>query len=108
MTFVEIKEMIESVGLPFTYDSFPDNIAPDPPYIVFNYPQNNDFGADNINFVSIDTLNIELYTRNKDFELEQDVEAVLNANGFFYEKNEAFIRTEHLYQITYTMEVVTN
>lgn len=108
MTFVEIKEMIESIGLPFTYDSFPDNIAPDPPYIVFNYPQNNDFGADNVNFVSIDTLNIELYTRNKDFELEQDVEAVLNANGFFYEKNEAFIHTEHLYQISYTMEVVTN
>lgn len=107
MTFVEIKEMIESIGLPFTYDSFPDNIAPDPPYLVFNYPQNNDFGADNINFVSIDTLNIELYTRNKDFELEQDVEAVLNANGFFYEKNEAFIRTEHLYQITYVMEVIT-
>lgn len=99
--------MIESIGLPFTYDSFPDNIAPDPPYIVFNYPNNDDFAADNINYVSIDVLNIELYTAEKDFQTEASVEAVLKANGLFYSKTETYIRQENLFQIRYVLEIVT-
>ena len=107
MTFQEVKQMIESIGLPYTYDSFPNNVAPTPPYIVFNYPNNDDFGADNTNYVSIDVLNIELYTSTKDFELERNLEAVLNANGFFYDKTETYIRQDNIYQITYVTEVIT-
>lgn len=107
MTYKEINLMIESVGLPSTYDTFPNNIAPAPPYIVFNYPQNSDFGADNKNYVSIDVLNIELYTKEKDFTTESQLEAVLEQNGLFYDKTEAYIRNENLYQITYVCEVVT-
>lgn len=107
MTFIEVKQMIESIGLPFAYDSFPNNIAPTPPYIVFNYPQNDDFGADNTNYVSIDVLNIELYSASKDFANEQTIEAVLNQNGFYYEKSEAYIRSENLFQITYVTQVIT-
>ena len=107
MKFKDIKTMIASIGLPYTYDSFPENIAPNPPYIVFTYPNNNDFAADNINYVSIDTLNIELYTANKDFTTEASVEAVLNANGFFYQKTETYIRQENLFQIRYVSEVIT-
>lgn len=107
MTFIEVKQMIESIGLPYTYDSFPNNVAPAPPYIVFNYPNNDDFGADNTNYVSIDLLNIELYTSTKDFELERNLEAVLNANGFYYDKTETFIRQDNIYQITYVTEVIT-
>lgn len=107
MTFQEVATMIGSIGLPYTYDSFPNNIAPVPPYIVFNYPQNDDFGADNINYVSIDVLNIELYSASKDFATEQTIEAVLNQNGFYYEKSEAYIRSENLFQITYVTQVIT-
>ena len=107
MTFQEVKQMIESIGLPYTYDSFPNNVAPAPPYIVFNFPNNDDFGADNTNYVSIDVLNIELYTSIKDFELERNLEAVLNANGFYYDKTETYIRQDNIYQITYVTEVIT-
>lgn len=107
MTFQEVASMIESIGLPFVYDSFPNNEAPQAPYIVFNYPNNDDFGADNINYVSIDTLNIELYESTKDFALEQTIEAVLNENGFFYDKTETYIRQENLFQISYVTEVIT-
>ena len=107
MTFQEIATMIGSIGLPFTYDSFPNNIAPTPPYIVFNYPQNDDFGADNTNYVSIDVLNIELYSASKDFANEQAIESVLAQNGFYYEKSEAYIRSENLFQITYVTQVIT-
>ena len=107
MTYKAIKQLIQGFGLPYTYNSFPNNIAPTPPYIVFNYPNNDDFGADNENYVSIDVLNIELYTQNKDFELEEAIEAALKENGFYYEKSEAYIRSENLYQISYVSEVIT-
>ena len=106
MTYKQIAQMIESMGLPFTYDSFPNNIAPTPPYIVFNYPNRNDFAADNVNYSQIEILNLELYTATKDFSLEESIEAVLEQNGFFYEKTEAYIRNENLYQITYVMQFV--
>lgn len=107
MTPKEIKTMISSIGLPYTYDSFPNNIAPTPPYIVFYYPEDNDFAADNINYVSIDQLNVELYTQGKDFETEAQVEAVLTQNGLFFDKSEAYIRNDNLFQIKYAMQVVT-
>lgn len=106
MTFKDIPIMIESIGLPYTYDFFPNNEAPNPPYIVFNYPNREDFGADNLNYSKICILNLELYTATKDFSLEQRVEAVLEQNGFFYEKSEAYIRKEDLYQISYVMQFV--
>jgi len=107
MTYKEIATMISGIGLPYTYDSFPNDIAPLPPYIVFNLPQDNDFAADDINYVSIDVLNIELYTAVKDFETEEMVEAVLKQNGFFFEKTETYIRQENLFQIQYVMQVIT-
>ena len=107
MTYQDITRMIENIGLPFAYDTFPEKKVPKPPYIVFNLPQSNDFGADNINYVSIDTLNIELYTNKKDFSMESNVETVLNQYGLFYEKTETYIRSENLYQISYVCEVIT-
>lgn len=104
MTYREFTSIVRSFNLPFTYDSFPNNIAPNPPYIVFNYPNRNDFGADNINYAKVEVINLELYTQNKDFELEDRIETTLTQNGFYFEKNETYIRQENLYQISYVME----
>lgn len=108
MTYKQIAEMIEDIGLPFTYYSFPNDVAPEPPYIVFNYPQRDDFAADNVNYVKIDSLTIELYTATKDFQTEQMVEAALTENGLFYTKEQTYIRAEHLYQLTYVCDVITD
>lgn len=106
MKFKEIASMIKSMGLPYTYDFFPNNEAPKTPYIVFNYPNRNDFGADNSNYSKISVLNLELYTASKDFDLEKRVESILEENGFYYVKNESYISTENLFQISYVMEFV--
>lgn len=106
MTYKDIDKMIKTLKLPYAYDMFPNNVAPEPPYLVFNYPNRDDFGADDINYVGIEVLNLELYTSQKSFKLEKKVEAMLTQYGFFYEKTEAYIRTEHLYQITYVSQFV--
>lgn len=106
MTYEQIATMIESMGLPYVYHAFPINGAPSLPYIVFNYPNRDDFGADNMNYVHIDNIDIELYTENKDFTLESSIESVLEQNGLFYSKSVMYLQTEHMYEILYEVQTV--
>lgn len=111
MTYRDIAAMIQSMGYPFAYYQYepnPDNPPPEPPFICFYYPNSDDFIADNSNYTRIDSLIIELYTDDKNFDAETAVESVLNDNGFVYGKTEIYVESEKMYQITYTMEVIIN
>ena len=107
-TFEEIKNILDSVGFPYNYDFFPENKVPAPPYMVFYYPNRDDFYADDSNFTHIEQLNVELYTEEKNFESEEAVESVLTSNHITFEKQEGYIESENLYEVLYTMEVVIN
>lgn len=106
MTHKEISDMIKAIGLPYAYYEFPDNTEQEPPFICFYYPDSDDLYADNVNYVGIRRLYIELYTDEKDFAQEAAVETALNSNGLSFRKSELYIDSERMYQITYSMEVV--
>ncbi len=108
MTFEEIKTMVESVGLPYTYYQWPVKEAPAPPYLIFYYPGRDDDAADNVNYGLITNLMIELYTDEKDFASEAAVESVLTANKMFFDKTESYITSERMYEVLYEMEVTIN
>lgn len=108
MTYQEINQLIESFGLPSAYYSFPENDAPPLPFIVFYYPEYNDLGADNINYQEIADLVIELYTENKDFELEKSIEQKLTEQGLYFEKSQTYIKAERMYEVIYQFEIVIN
>lgn len=106
MTHKEISDMIKAIGLPYAYYEFPDNTEQEPPFICFYYPDSDDLYADNVNYVGIRRLYVELYTDEKDFAQEAAVETALNSNGLSFRKSELYIDSERMYQITYSMEVV--
>lgn len=106
MTYKEISDMLEGIKLPVTYYEWPENQAPDPPYLCFYYPGDNDFKADDSNYQRIRTLVVELYTDEKDIELEEAVESALS--GMVYDREEVYIDSERLFEVSYTMEVVIN
>lgn len=108
MTIKEVAQMIDETGLPNAYHHFSKKTAKEPPFICFYYPGDNDFKADNINYGRINLLTIELYTDNKDFELEKNVEAVLMQHDMVFAKSEAFISSQKMYMTTYEMEVIIN
>lgn len=108
MTHTEVATMIASIGLPYAYYEFPDDTEQEPPFVVFYYPQSDDLYADNQNYVGITQLNIELYTDEKDFDLESTVESVLAGAGLTYTKMETRIDKERMWQILYQMEVIIN
>lgn len=108
MTREEVATMINSIGKPYTYYQFPEGTDQAPPFVCFFFSQSDDLYADNSNYQGIEQLNVELYTREKDFVSESRVETVLKNNGLTYHKYEAHLDDENLYQIAYEMEVLIN
>lgn len=107
MTYKEIFNALERTGLPvaFNFWESPENIPP-LPYIVFTYPENNDFKADNTNFQEIVTLEVGLYTKRKSIETEKAVEAVLLQNFHTYFKTSEYVNADSMQETLYTMEVI--
>ena len=93
--------IMDEIGLPYAYHHFAEGEGPDPPFIWFLGPGNDNFAADGRAYYKIDQINIELYTGRKDPGLEGSVEAVLDAHGLFYRKTEAWIASEKLYEVLY-------
>lgn len=107
MTYKEIAAMVKEVGIPTAYDHFKDT-AQKLPFICFIYPNSNDFLADDSNYVDIDVLQIELYTEEKDFELEKKVKDILKAHNLVYSSEEGYLDDEQMYMHTYRVGVVIN
>lgn len=104
----KITAIFEQVGLPFAYDHFAEGESPDPPFICYLIPNSDNFSADGRVYYKINEIHIELYTDCKDLSAEQQVEAVLDEHGIFYEKTEVWIESENLYEVLYTFEMEVN
>ena len=124
MTYEQIAEMMEEMGLPFAYHHFAEGDSPQcgemsrsdrgdgsvrqspaPPFLLFLSPGESPFSADNVAYFSCKQLDIELYTDKKQPKLEEQVEAVLAQHEIYYTKTETFIDSEELYEVLYEMEV---
>ena len=106
MTYEDIALMAEECGFPCVYDHFAQGESPDPPFLIFLFPRSNNFSADDRVYVPISELHFELYTDKKDPEAERNIEAVLDKHNLFYDKTEAWIPEERLFEVLYSMEVI--
>lgn len=108
MTYKQVFDMLKTTNLSVVYNSWEIGSVPALPYIVFTFPNNDDLFADNTNYQTIVQLNIELYSKNKDFTTEGTLETVLKSNGIPFQKSSVWIDSENLYQTLYTTEVLIN
>ena len=105
MTYEEIHEMMQEIGLPSAYHHFAEGESPAPPFVIFLSPGENIFSADNVKYHSFKKLDIELYTDKKSPETEKMVEEILQEHEIFYQKSELWIESERLYEVLFEMEV---
>lgn len=105
MTIEELAEVIGEMGIPFSYDHFAEGESPNPPFICYLLPGSDNFAADGRVYFRISEVRIEVYTDQKDPEVETRVETVLDSHGIFYNKSEVWIQSEKLYEILYSFEV---
>ena len=101
----ELLAMIGEIDIPSAYDHFAEGESVDPPFITYLLPGTDNFAADGKVYYKINEVHIELYTDAKDPEVESNVEAVLDEHGIFYDKTEAWIDTEKLYEVLYSFQM---
>lgn len=106
MTTNEIAAMVAEIGIPYAYYQFPEGTAQPAPFICFFLSYDNDMKADNSNYQKIERLIIELYTDNKDYQLERTTEGVLASHGMVWNRSETWLDTERMVEVIYEMDVV--
>lgn len=98
----DLKELLETLGIPVAYHHFNQPI--NPPFLIFRRYSQDNFGADDIVYEKINNYYVELYTEYKDVELEEELENLLtNAGIFFNVESEDYIDDEKMYEIIYTI-----
>lgn len=99
--------MIAGIGLPYAYDHFTKKESPGhPPFICFIYPESDNVFADDRVYQKVKQLRVELYTDEKDLDLEEAVENALDAAELCYESNETYLNSEKMYMVTWDMDVI--
>lgn len=104
MTLTEIQTRLETANIPVAYRFFPASSLPHVPFIVWYSDGEAFFYADNRNYKGFHMIAIELYTAQKDEDVEKTLESILDGIAP-YTKYEAYIDTNECYQIRYEMEV---
>lgn len=105
MTITELAQVLVDTGLPVAYRAFDAEKAPDMPFIVYQETGTNNFGADNIVWVPVSRIQIDLLTRFRDRTSESQVETALTSAGLFWQRESDYEDTEDYYRTTYQVEI---
>ena len=100
-----IFEILQQTGLPCAYSHFAEENSPAaPPYIVYLGRGQNNFEADNTYYYQRNRYQIEYYFTMKDEDAEAQIEQLLLANGYLYDKSEdVYIEDEGVFVIYYNV-----
>ena len=101
MTLTEVKDRLMTTGLPVAYNAFQSEQAL--PFIVYQNPGEDQFGADGKVYYSAHEIRIELYTELRDTASEALIENAFS--DVFFEKSTIYIDTEKCYETIYELEV---
>lgn len=104
MEINEIDKILGKTDFPSVYNVFREK--QDPPYLCWIIPGETGISADNINYVDVKRVQIELYTATKNVAAENKVESVLTGAGLFYVKTHVYLKDEKIYVTYYEIEVL--
>lgn len=108
MTLAELYTALKSINgfnEKVAYRAFTEDEAPALPFIVYYVDQSNNILADNKVYKARQQVTVELYSVNKDVASEALVEAMLNNHDVPWEKYEAYVEDEHMYQLSYEITI---
>lgn len=109
MTQAELFTALKNLGMPVAYSEFvstPENPAPSPPFITYQFTNGDDLKADNQNYVEISSFDVELYTAKKDPTTEKLVQDKLKELRLPYLKSEMWISSERMFQVIYAIQLI--
>lgn len=103
MTHAELLDILEPMGIPWAYHHWEK--PPAPPYGVYLDGPYDPFHADNRNYFSARQIRLEVYSADRNPELDTKVEAALTAAEIPYEADFDYLESEALYESIFEIEV---
>lgn len=98
---LDIKTWLEQAGEPVAETCFPPGDAPGLPYIVFLDAQDHG-GADMRNLLTKHDLTVERYSDTAEYNAA--MEALFDAKGFEYTREQTWLSDEGMYETIYTIK----
>ena len=105
MNLMEFKAELEKLEIPIQYRAFESGHAPELPYILFYENDSDNVFADNHNYYDVLNVSCELYTDNKDIELETKLQKLLYDLEIEYNSQETYIDSENMYLKAYDVQI---
>lgn len=84
MRAVDLMNILKKLNIPVTNTEFPPNTKVKPPFVVFLRSNIDSFDADNVVYKHDYRYFIELYTENKDENMEDKLIRLLNDNKILW------------------------
>lgn len=98
----DLKAILDEMEIPVAYSHFNTTISP--PVIAYYRDSTSNFAADGKVYKKLNNYIVELYTKYKDPELENKLEAIFDTHEIYYNvASEDYIDSEQLYQIIYNI-----
>lgn len=103
MKIEELKQRLDSTGLPVAYMSFPEREVPDMPFICYMATGTINYAADGEVYSKIQKAEIQLFTRYKNIEAEEILEEALT--GLYWNNEEEYEEDELCHRVTYSVTI---
>lgn len=104
MNLTELEEILKATGYPVAYSHFRNE--KEPPFICYREIETDNFIADNRVYKKKVSVDIELYMKKKDSNVEQKIEAILLENEISWNSYETYIDTESVFQKVYSITLI--
>ena len=101
MTLDNLNKLLKTTGYPVAYNVF--KTPKKPPFICYLVVGSNNFFADGRVYLSVNRVQVELYTSKKDIYAESKVEQALSS--MYWQKSEEYIEDQGAYEVIYEIEV---
>lgn len=97
---------IEALRNRVRFHLWPKNEAPIPPFVVYDLPDEDSFGADNVRYFATKSAEVHLVTKLRDLSLEQTLEGVLQLNDVYFTKTADYDTNEKVWIINYYFDAL--
>lgn len=103
MTHGQLYQLLKKTKIPVRYDHFDYEVKP--PYLCFWSTGRSYILADDKAYIKLHDYEIGLYVKEKNPELEEKIEKLLDSAELVYQTNETYISEQDVYVITYSIQI---
>ena len=103
MTLASLKTLLETTKYPVAYQFFPEEVAPDMPFICYAETGSDNFAADGKVFLPVKVVEVQLFTKYKDTTAEGALETALKS--MYWTKECEYLEDEICHRTIYSIEI---